>query len=65
MSYLEKAKRLLAAGAQESKETRYRAPARRAFHLASLGPDADLAECDRLLGDLTALADDLALRART
>jgi hypothetical protein len=45
--------------ALEPAEARYRAVARRVFYLAHIGPDADHAECDRFLDELTALADDL------
>jgi hypothetical protein len=45
--------------ALEPAEARYRAVARRVFYVAHLGPDADPAEGDGLLGELAALTDDL------
>jgi hypothetical protein len=45
--------------ATDAAERRYRIVARHVFYLAHIGPDADHAECDRFLDELTALADDL------
>jgi hypothetical protein len=75
MSHLERAKQVEARLRAEGKlpaapgietaldlellEARYRALARRLFHLASLGPDADPGECAERLSELVTRTDDL------